>query len=419
MSSRASRTTSAPEGFTGVHYGWVVAAALAVSEAISWGILYYSFPVFLRAMETDLGVSQVAITGALSAALAVSALAAVPVGWWLDRHGPRALMTAGSCLATAILFAWSRVGGLGGLYAVWSAMGLAMAMTLYEPAFAAVVQWFPSHRDRALLIVTLVGGLASTIFMPVAAWLLGRFGWRTAVEALAALLAATTIPLHALVLRPAPRDLAPGRRDEQPGGSEVTLRAALATAGFWILAIGFAVSSFISVAVSVHGIPFLAQHGYSAVRAATLIGWMGAMQLPGRLCFVPVARWWGAARSTAAIFLAQGAGMALLAMAVRLPSLVPVILFVGAANGMSTLARATTVAAVFGRRSYGSVNGAIGLGASAARALSPVGTSLLVAWFGGYERAFVVIAGAIVLAGITLVLGKIPTAEQGANGEAA
>jgi len=111
-------------------------------------------------------------------------------------------MTAGSCLATAILFARSRVGGLGGLYAVWSVMGLAMAMTLYEPAFAAVVQWFPSHRDRALLIVTLVGGLASTIFMPVAAWLLVRLGWRTAVEALAALLAATTIPLHALVLRP-------------------------------------------------------------------------------------------------------------------------------------------------------------------------------------------------------------------------
>ena len=86
---------------------------------------------------------------------------------------------------------------------------------------------------------------------------------------------------------------------------------------------------------------------------------------------------------------------------------------------MSTLARATTVAEVFGRRSYGSVNGAIGLGASTARALGPVGTSLLVAWLGGYERAFLVIAGAIVLAGVALLLGKIPTAEQGANGGAA
>lgn len=412
--------TAAPgaDEVSGLSYGWVIAAALAVSEAISWGILYYSFPVFLRAMQTDLGVSQVAITGALSAALAVSALAAVPVGWWLDRHGPRALMTAGSCLATVTLLVWSRVGGLAGLYAVWCMMGLAMAMTLYEPAFAAVVQWFPSHRDRALLVVTLVGGLASTIFMPVAAWLLVRVGWRTAVEALAALLAATTIPLHALVLRPAPRDVSPGRRDEPPGRSDVPLRAAVTTAAFWVLAIAFAVSSFIAVAVSVHGIPFLTQHGYSATRAAALVGWMGAMQLPGRLCVVPVARWWGAARATASIFLAQGAGMALLASAVRLPILVPVILFVGAANGMSTLARATTVAELFGRRSYGSVNGAIGLGASAARALGPVGTSLLVAWLGGYERAFLVVAGAMALAGSMLIFGQTATAVHGAKGGA-
>jgi len=416
VNSRSDSATTGPQDVSGFHYGWVVAAALAVSETISWGILYYSFPVFLRAMETDLGVSQVAITGALSAALGVSALAAVPVGWWLDRRGPRALMTTGSCLATAILFAWSRVGGLGGLYAVWCTMGLAMAMTLYEPAFAAVVQWFPSHRDRALLIVTLVAGLASTIFMPVAAWLLVRFGWRTAVQALAALLAATTIPIHALVLRPAPRGHAPGRPDGQPGRSGATLRAALATGAFWILAIAFGVSSFISVAVSVHGIPFLTQHGYPAGRAAALIGWMGAMQLPGRLCFVPVARWWGAARATASIFLAQSAGMALLAMAVRFSSLVPVLLLLGAANGMSTLARATTVAEVFGRRSYGSVNGAIGLGASAARALGPVGTSLLVSWIGSYERAFLVLASAIALAGIALVFGEIPTAEPGGGG---
>lgn len=79
-------------------YGWVLVAVLSVTETISWGIVYYAFPVVLRAMELDLGASRVAVTGALSLALAVSALAAVPAGRWLDRYGPRALMTAGSCL---------------------------------------------------------------------------------------------------------------------------------------------------------------------------------------------------------------------------------------------------------------------------------------------------------------------------------
>src|SRR5256712_1745471 len=85
-------------------------------------------------------------------------------------------------------------------------MGLAMAATLYEPAFAAVVGWFPMQgRDRALLVVTLVAALASTIFMPFEAWLVGRLGWRGTLAALALILAAPTIPIHALVLRRPPR----------------------------------------------------------------------------------------------------------------------------------------------------------------------------------------------------------------------
>ena len=89
-------------------------------------------------------------------------------------------MTAGSCLATLLTFAWARVQSLPALYAVWFGLGIAMAATLYEPAFAAVVSWFPRGRDRALLTVTLAAGLASTIFMPIEAWLLSRVGWRSA-----------------------------------------------------------------------------------------------------------------------------------------------------------------------------------------------------------------------------------------------
>ena len=92
-------------------------------------------------------------------------------------------------------------------------MGIAMATTLYEPAFAAIVQWFPTGRDRALLTVTIAAGFASTIFMPIEAWLLVSVGWRQALAILAGVLAVTTIPLHAFLLRPpaAPRGVARAR----------------------------------------------------------------------------------------------------------------------------------------------------------------------------------------------------------------
>jgi len=378
-------------------------AALSVTEIISWGIAYYSFPVVLRAMERDLGASRAAVTGALSVALAVSALAGIPVGRWLDRHGPRALMTTGSCLAAGLLLAWSRVHSLGALYLVWGAMGLAMAAILYEPAFAAIVQWFPYRRDRALLILTLAGGLASTIFLPITAALLERFGWRTAIEMLAVFLAVTTVPIHALVLRPARTVPSPKATLPEPEVEGMPLGAAMRTAVFWILAFAFAVSSFVAVTVSVHAIPYLTLLGYSSTYAAAAVGWMGAMQLPGRLLFVPITSWLGANKATASIFLAQGAGMALLAMVTRLPGLIPVIVLLGAANGMATLARATTIAEVFGRRYYGSLNGAIGLWANGARSVGPVGASLLGAWLGGYERVFWVLAAVVAFAGLTVL----------------
>jgi MFS family permease len=387
-------------------YAWVVVAALSVTEIISWGILYYAFPVVLQSVERDLGASRAAVTGAFSVALGVSALAAVPVGRWIDRSGPRALMTAGSCLAAGLLLAWSRVESLGALYVVWAGMGLAMAAVLYEPAFVAIVQWFPHRRDRALLVVTLAGGLASTIFLPVTAGLLERFGWRTTIQILAAFLAVTTIPIHALVLRSvhsAPRsknDLPPPLAEGAP------LSLAIRTGIFWILAFAFFVSTFTAGTVSVHGIPYLTLRGYSAPYAAIALGWMGAMQLLGRLAFVPIASRLGVKVATATIFFAQGAGMVLLAIVTRLPSLIPVIVLLGAANGMATLARATMVADVFGRRYYGSVNGAIGLWANGGRAVSPVGASLLGVWLGGYEPVFWVLAGAGAVAGVAVLAAE-------------
>jgi MFS family permease len=379
---------------------------LCVTETVSWGILYYGFPVFLPPMEADLGWSRVQITGAFSLGLAASALAALPVGRWIDVHGARALMTVGSCAATLLVLAWSRIESLPALYVTWFLMGLTLATTLYEPAFAAVVGWFPTrHRDRALLTVTLVAALASTIFMPIEAWLLARVGWRTALVTLAVVLAVITIPIHALVLRPSPhRASRPGAEPSRVSG--MTLGAAARTGVFWVLAAAFFVGNFTTNAVTVHLIPYLAPRGYSPALAAAMIGWMGAMQLPARLVFASVTRHFGHTGVTAAIFFVQAASLAQLALAAHLPTLVPVVLMLGAANGMSTLARATMLAELFGPRHYGSISGAVALGANGARALAPVGAAMLQVALGGYDRVFGLLAVSLLLAGTGLLITR-------------
>ena len=396
--------TSIRIGGREIYYGWVIVAAVSITETVTWGIIYYGFPVFLRPMEQDLGASRVAITAAFSIGLGVAALAALPVGRWIDHHGGRALMTGGSCLATLLTLAWARVESLPALYAVWFLMGLAMAATLYEPAFAVVVSWFRQGRDSALLTVTLVAGFASTIFMPIEAWLLTRVGWRSALTLLAVVLAVVTIPIHALVLRRGATIATPaadGTRASVPG---VTLREAAGTLVFWVLAVAFFLGNFSTAAVSVHLIPYLVDRGYTATLAAAIIGWMGAMQVPGRLLFVPISAWLGARWMVASVFFGQAVGLAQLPYIVALGTALPFILVMGGSNGMSTLSRATSLAQIFGARHYGAISGALALGANGARAVGPVGASLLLLGLGGYPSVFWTLAASLVLASLAVLI---------------
>lgn len=402
-------------GSTDVYYGWIVVATLSITETVTWGIIYYGFPVFLRPMEDALGASRIAVTGAFSVGLGVSALLAISVGRWLDRHGPRALMTLGSCLGTALIVAWSQVESVAALYVVWFLMGIAMAATLYEPAFAAVVSWFPHrHRDRALLTLTLAAGLASTIFMPIEAWLLERMGWRSALLTLAVVVGVLTIPLHALALRQGPGAGGTTRGGTPTPAPGVTLRRAARTRVFWVLAVAFVISNFATISMTTHLIPFLVDLGYSAAIAAAVIGWMGAMQLPGRMLFVPIAARLGARWMTSSVFLVQALGIAQLPLlGWLLPTIVPVVVLAGAANGMSTLARATSLAEIFGPRHYGAISGAVALGANGARAIGPVAASLLWVGLGSYPAVFALLAASLVCAGLAVLTADTAAVHDG------
>jgi len=143
-----------------------VLVALSVTEVTSWGVLYYAFPVALASITADTGWSATSATAAFSAGLVVSALAGIPIGRLLDRHGPRRVMTAGSVLAVpatvgialAPTFAW--------FVAAWLVAGIAMAAVFYQAAFAALTRWYGPRRVRALTALTLVAGLSSTVFAP-------------------------------------------------------------------------------------------------------------------------------------------------------------------------------------------------------------------------------------------------------------
>lgn len=422
MSPKTSEEDGAPPR-RGLYYGWMIAGTLAVTETASWGILYYAFAVFLVPMQEELGWSQTALTGAYSLGLLVSGLAAPLVGRWLDRHGPRGLMTIGSTLGTALLLVWASVEELWVFYLVWVGIGLAMAATLYEPAFAVVAKWFERGRARALLLVTLAGGLASTIFLPLSAWLSEEQGWRGALLALAAILALLTILPHALILRRKPEDLGllpdgiePARSSREETAhapnacraelSSVPLGAAIRGPAFWLLAAALSLGTLSQAAMYVHLIPYLAERGYGLGSAATLTGLVGASQVLGRVVVTFLEGRLPHNAVTAGIFALQAAALVVL---IRSWSLLGVLVFIlpfGAASGAMTISRASSVADFYGPAHYGSIGGVIGMFVTGARTLAPVGAGTMSAALGGYAPVLWTLASGSALAAVAMFMAQ-------------
>jgi MFS family permease len=398
-----------------LYYGWVLVLALGVTETVSYGILQYAFPVFIAPMRAELGWSTTEITGAFSLAVLVSGVAAVPVGGWVDRHGARGLMTAGSLLAVVTLAAWSRVEGLAAFYLLSAAMGVAMAAVLYEPAFALIAGWFSRHRGRALTVLTFMGGFASVVFVPLAAWLVEVRGWRDALLWLALLLGALTIPPHALLLRRRPEDhgLHPDGSafpaDEPRPPAAVTAGEIVRTASFRWLSGAFALTAFTGTAVAVHLVPLLLERGRSPAFAGAALGVVGLMALPGRLVFTPLGGRFPRAAVTAWIFALQAGGLAALLWSPGDAALWLFVALFGAGFGAITPARAALVAELYGRARYGSVSGVLALVLALARSAAPVGASLLYAAWGGYEGVLALLAVlSLIAAGAVLAAAPSP-----------
>ena len=153
-----------------------VVASLAFTQIASWGGIYYAFAVLLPSIAQSLGNKPTLVYGALSWSLLVAGLAATPVGILLDRHGGRPVMMAGSALAAAGLACLSLANNLPWLYLAWTVLGLAMAMTLYDAAFATLNRKFPAQARPLISTLTLFGGLASTLFWPLTWALAAEFG---------------------------------------------------------------------------------------------------------------------------------------------------------------------------------------------------------------------------------------------------
>jgi MFS family permease len=392
---------------------WGFVAALSLAQLVSWGIVFYAFALFLEPMAQELGWSRPALTLAYSLGLGASALTAYPAGRLIDRGRGRLVMTAGSLISSALLVAWSRVESYPVFVLTWIGLGATMSAILYEPGFAVLTHRLGPLSRRGITAMTLVGGLASTVFFPLSHVLIQALGWRDALLALAAINLSVGGTIHLLAIpggpRRSPANGPPaGFAAALPAASPTSARRVLRHPAFW----GFVTVSVLHNALftgfAIHLVPLLVERGLTLAGAVAAFTLVGPSQVGGRIAIAL-----GERRLSMRAVGVLSCGLAVVAFAL-LPFVRPepwlVVIFAviyGTSNGIMTIVRAVLPAEIFGRADYGAIQGLMNAPTMIARASAPFAFGALWAVSGNYGPVIwlavgMALASAIVFAALVL-----------------
>lgn len=372
-----------------------VVVAVGLSQLMSWGISFYAIGVVGGRIARELGWPMTLVQGGFSTALVVMGLASAPVGRLIDRCGGRRVMTAGAVLLAAGCAALSRTAEPAGYLAAWAVMGLAMRMTLYEAAFAALARAGGAAAARPIAGVTLLGGLASTVFWPLGQALAEALGWRDTLLVYAGV-ALLTVPLHAAIPDRRPDPALPGAAGPAPRARSRPERGLAAV----LVATALTLVVFLATGLSAHLLGILGGLGAAPGVAVVLASLWGVGQVAARVCQVslrapldPMTLGVVAASALPAACLAGLASGASIAAGAAF------VLAYGAGNGLMTIVRGTWPLVLFDRSAYGAVAGWLSAPGFIAAASAPVAYALLIGAAGPAAALLVsALLGALVLA---------------------
>lgn len=384
--------------------GWFI-SVLGVAQVCSWGTLFYGFPLIAEAMRTDLGWSKPTLYGAATLGMLLAGLAAYPVGAAIDRGHGRLLMSGASFFAGVLLVLWSQIEGLVGFYLVLALLGAMQAATLYEPAFAVIARRFgPMNARRGITALTLWGGFASTIFIPVIQYLIEGYGWRGALLAMGGVNAVVCGGLYFLVIN---------RRQDAlthvtPSGGLIptagrgAVAAAMRKPAYWGLMLAWVSYAFAFSSLTYHFFPLLLERGLDSAGAVAVLAVIGPAQVAGRI----VVRAFAAEAPVRFLgsLIVIAFPLAVIGFAFAPPEVLviaTVAVFYGAANGTITIVRGMAVPEMVTGTSYGAVNGSLVGPMNIMQALAPLGAALLWQASGGYGA----VLAAIFLGSLALCAG--------------
>jgi MFS family permease len=390
------------------HPATAAVVSLGFTQIISWGTTLYALGVLGKPIAADTGWSQSLVFGGLTVGLLVSGGVSASVGRSLDRHGGRLAMSLGSVLVAIGLVLLAQVRHPYSYLAAWAFLGLAMRLTLYDAAFAALVQVTPSRGRRAISYLTLFGGLASTAFWPIGHALNSAYGWRTTLLIFATINLLVCLPLHwfGLARRESSSQAEYARAtSSEPQHAERPLDGSTRTIAMVLFGAVGAASAVVMGALAVHLVPILEASGLAAATAVLMASFKGVAQVAGRIWDLTLARRWHPLDvGRVSIALIPLSFAVLMVGGASFSAALAFTLLFGVSNGLVTIVRGAMPLALFGPEGYGTALGILAAPYLVLAALAPMAFALVVErWGYGAGEAVLLAAGLVSLLGMELL----------------
>jgi len=364
--------------------GWRFVLLGCVIYTVGGGVFYQALPIFFLPLKHDFGVSSATISLLYAAARLEGGFEGPLVGYLISRFGPRAVILVGVVMSGGGLFLLTLAPDFWSFFFVYiCVVSLGYNAGFYHPISTLVNNWFIRNRGVAFAWISASGAAGGVLLAPILATLIHRYGWRTGAVAAGGIVLLVSLPA-AWPLRATPESMglcpdggagaAPrADRGAEPhaGEPEFSVREALRTRAFWQLLASISMRLFVTVALTTHIVPILVWGGMTEQWAAYMVSLYSFVYILSTLGLGWIADRWRKSLVCAVGLLPMTLAMVGLVFSQATPWLYFLAVGLSIAMGTASLNWAL-IGDLFGRQSYPTIRGVMGVGYGVMTFLSPI-----------------------------------------------
>ena len=278
-------------------YRWLVVSLTMLMQAVSFGILAYSFALFVVPWLTTFGADRAGVMSAIFVLQIAMGVISPLAGRLFDQYAARWLVVSGGLILAAGLVLVSMATHMWQVTLLYATVRAVWGRRTGAPASQTIItKWFHEQRGLAIGISAIGTSIGGFIFPILTGFLIAGYDWRITTHYLALIALLLICPLAWLILRRQPPEISnPVARKSSgddnsapPPPQELRLwstREILSTRNFWLPVIALLPLSMAFGGVQFNLAAYAQDLGNSLSQSAWLISLLSLSMIVGKLFF--------------------------------------------------------------------------------------------------------------------------------------